>query len=928
MQISRKKIAISIFVLFALLTITTPLILSPNTSAHTPGWNVPTFAYLAVSPNPYGLGSAQPLLIVFWLNVPPPTAAGTTGDRWRGMTVDVTTPSGKVDHFGPINSDATGSSYLQYTPTELGNYSAFFNFPGQNLSRTGPTGLVGPDNVYVGDYFLPSNTTISFTVNDTPTSYFQEAPLPTSYWERPINENNQFWSVIGGHWLGQNEYGATYMKYNPYGRAPNTAHVINTIPLTWGGIVGGDHAISESMSFYSGSQYQLKFTNPIIMYGILYYSIPQNNAIQGNGVTAVDLRTGETLWTNTDINSVSFGQLYDYESPNQHGTTGSYLWYSGTAIGTGITNPDQNAINKYIGATGAFLNASYGPEYNLGSIPAISARTQAVNAPGSLIAVDPQTGKLLFNETNVPTGTRAYGSQGEWLIYGIGRSTPSSPFTYLWQWNNTKLPGNDAAGGISQWIPGVTNYNMSSAYDWNVTLSQSLNPTLSTIGAAGGFGGSASYNATTGLFTNNPTILRVFPGDLIFGQSSGLQQTPGTSSGTWGTPDPYTLWAININSTRGTIGQVMWQKSYPAPQGNITACVGPADGETNTATIYYRETMQWTGIDMLTGNVVWGPSAMETPAWNYYTGTTGLTNPVGVGYGHLYVAGYGGVLRAYNMKTGNIDFTYGNDPSNPRNSTATTETAYGTYPTQVAAIADGKVYLVEEEHSLNAPAYHGAKTRCVNATTGELLWEMYGLSSWQEQAVADGYYTWFNMNDQRVYINGPGPSETTVTTSSSVTTQGTSVMITGTVTDQSPNKDLKGTPAISDADQGRWMDYMVTKTITEPTNATGVPVTLQAVDPNGNVINIGTVTSDQSGVFKKLWTPEITGEYTIKATFAGTQSYGPSAAETAFGIQAAQATTTPPTTAAPVDNTYTIVGMGIAIIIAIALVGLLVLRKK
>ena len=256
----------------------------------------------------------------------------------------------------------------------------------------------------------------------------------------------------------------------------------------------------------------------------------------------------------------------------------------------------------------------------------------------------------------------------------------SSPFTYLWQWNNTKLPGNDVAGGISQWIPGITNYNMSAAYDWNVTLSQPLNPTLSSIGAAGGFGGSASYNATTGLFTNNPTILRVFPGDLIFGQSSGLQQTPGTSSGTWGTPDPYTLWAININSTRGTIGQVMWQKNYPAPAGNITACVGPADGETNVATIYYRETMQWTGIDMLTGNVVWGPSAMETPAWNYYTGTTGLTNPVGVGYGHMYVAGYGGVLRAYNLKTGNIDFTYGNDPSNPRNSTATSRNSIRNVP--------------------------------------------------------------------------------------------------------------------------------------------------------------------------------------------------------------------------------------------------------
>jgi hypothetical protein len=371
----------------------------------------------------------------------------------------------------------------------------------------------------------------------------------------------------------------------------------------------------------------------------------------------------------------------------------------------------------------------------------------------------------------------------------------------------------------------------------------------------------------------------------------------------------------------------MWQKSYPAPQGNITACVGPADGETNVATIYYRETMQWTGIDMLTGNVIWGPSAMETPAWNYYTGTTGLTNPVGVGYGHLYVAGYGGVLRAYNLKNGNVDFTYGNDASNPKNSTATVETPYGAYPTQVAAIADGKVYLVEEEHSLNAPAYHGAKTRAVNATTGELLWEMYGMSSWQEQAVADGYYTWFNMNDQRIYVNGPGPSQTTVTTSNTVTSQGTGVLITGSVTDQSPNPALKGTAAISDADQGRWMDYMVTKTIAEPTDAKGVNVVLTAVDPHGNQVTIGSVTSDQSGNFKKLWTPDVAGEYTIYAKFEGTQSYGPSAASTAVGVEAAHATTTP-TTQSSVDNTYIIIGMGIAVIAVVAIVGLLVLRKK
>jgi hypothetical protein len=121
---------------------------------------------------------------------------------------------------------------------------------------------------------------------------------------------------------------------------------------------------------------------------------------------------------------------------------------------------------------------------------------------------------------------------------------------------------------------------------------------------------------------------------------------------------------------------------------------------------------------------------------------------------------------------------------------------------------------------------------------------------------------------------------------------------------------------------------MVTKTIAEPTNVTGVTVVLQATDPNGNFVTIGTATSDQSGVFKKLWTPEVTGEYRITAKFAGTQSYGESQAQTAIGITNAPSTQAPPQYPAQVDNTLTIVGMGIAIMIVVAIVGLMVLRKK
>ena len=55
---------------------------------------------------------------------------------------------------------------------------------------------------------------------------------------------------------------------------------------------------------------------------------------------------------------------------------------------------------------------------------------------------------------------------------------------------------------------------------------------------------------------------------------------------------------------------------------------------------------------------------------------------------------------------------------------------------------------------------------------------------------------------------------------------------------------------------------------------TGVQVTLTAIDSNGVSYDIGTVTSDSKGMFKKLWvTPETEGEYSIIASFAGSDSY-------------------------------------------------------
>jgi hypothetical protein len=108
-------------------------------------------------------------------------------------------------------------------------------------------------------------------------------------------------------------------------------------------------------------------------------------------------------------------------------------------------------------------------------------------------------------------------------------------------------------------------------------------------------------------------------------------------------------------------------------------------------------------------------------------------------------------------------------------------------------------------------------------------------------------------------------------------------------------------------------------------------VTLTAIDPNGNVIDIGTTTTNgYYGTFSFVWTPDLEGKYEIMTSFAGDDSYGSSAAGTSLAVgpaPAATVTSTQTPITMPPYETYT-VGTGIAVIIAIAIVGLLLLRKR
>ena len=258
-------------------------------------------------------------------------------------------------------------------------------------------------------------------------------------------------------------------------------------------------------------------------------------------------------------------------------------------------------------------------------------------------------------------------------------------------------------------------------------------------------------------------------------------------------------------------------------------------------------------------------------------------------------------------------------------------------------ITDGKIYLGHTEHSPINPRPRGAPFICLNATTGEEIWTADGLfrqTRWGGRGIiGDSVMVTMDTYDQRIYAVGKGPSALTVAAPDMGVPSGSSIMIHGTVTDVSPGtNDIaltmrfpNGVPAIADESMSEWMLH-VYKQFPMPMNTVGVPVTIDVMDANGNYRNIGTAVSDASGVFNFEWMPDIPGKYTVIATFAGSDSYYPSYAQTAFVVDEAAATPEPQqdVTAPPQTDMYILSGVA-AIIIAIVIgfaVTILMLRKR
>jgi hypothetical protein len=869
MQFAKSRTTATAMALFLALTIAATAVALPTANAHTPAWNIPTFAYINISPNPVGVD--QTATIIFWLNQPPPTAGGVGGDRWRNLKLDVTKPDGNKENVGTFTSDDVGSCYTQYTPDQVGTYKFDLSFPGQVLSLYGPTGIIAsPDALtrggdYVNDTYLPSNATATLTVQQEPIPGAPTYPLPTDYWTRPIEGQNTNWYTVASNWLGSPQI---VYRFQQDGAAPNSPHIMWTQPYEFGGVVGGTNTGIPGMTYYTGMNYEAKFQTPIIINGRLYYELPLSNNNRGGGFVCVDLLTGEELWQQ-DITGISFGQLYDYESLNQHGVVpNGYLWKS-------VNDP--------------------------------------ANGGTVWMAYDPLTGNWLFNETNVPRGTTIYGPNGEILIYQMDYAG-----RWLAMWNNTAAPELTGAVGTGtsayQWRPVGKNVNASTAYSWNVTI-----PDLNGL--------------------SSPSILYAIYDDLILGTSSTFQTTAAYG----GTQNPYTMWAISLKPA--TRGQRLWIQNYTAPANNITRTIFTDPGWPNvdpTARVFIMhddETMQNWGYSIDNGNLLWGPTDPELSSLGFYFSTGGQFDPNIVAYGNFYRGGYGGIIYCYNLTTGDLVFTYGNGGAG-NSSYSGFATPYGRYTLGIGTAADGKLYLFSSEHSPTSPYWMGSTMRCIDAYNGTELWTLYGyagVGSNNGMAVADGYLVYLNAYDMQLYCIGKGPSATTVEAPMTGITVGDSAVIHGTVMDNSAGAASKsvaadfpnGLPCVSDESMSQWMEYVYMQK-PMPTNATGVEVSLDAVDPNGNFVHLGTVTSDASGNFGFDWkTPDVPGQYTIIATFAGSNSYYASYAETYAVVTAAPATTPPTETTTQESPMLTYLLAAAIVIIILAVVAIVLqLRRK
>ena len=770
---------------------------------------------------------------------------------WTGITITVVKPDGTSQTLGPFTTDSTGSTYTNYVPDQIGRYNITTHFPQQEM----PVDTFAVERMALvakGTVMIASEESSYFTVTEETLNPYPGHALPSEYWSRPIDPQLREWAVISGNWVYRPDNSVA--EYN--NDAPDTAHVLWANPLTTGGLAGG---LFESIPAASetGDAYEGKFPGSVILNGILYYQRTDTRREQYPAIMAIDLHTGEE-WMFKNNTVLSFGQVFYFNSYNFDGVF-TYIW-------------------------------------------SISGSTYT--------AYDPFTGNQQMQITNVPSGTRVFGPNGEFLIYQINYNAG-----WMALWNSTDCGLQNAvigtpdygswgntAHGLSLQNKGLNGTNPR-CYSWNVSIPTGLSATGSKIYV---------QDRLVGIFLNQ-TKVRVWALNLDLERTA--TQSTKLFDEWW---NPPAEWYEGTNTLAYT-GASNWVTDDTYGDGVIA--------------VWDKELTTHYGFSVTTGKYLW---ATDSEIYLDAYGWGAMEHTWYFAYGKLFSIGVGGILYAYDLKTGETAWTY--ELNDAYGEPITGNNWWG----WIGLIADGKVYIGTLEHSAENPLPRGAPFAAVNASNGAEIWRVNGMfreTRWGGNAViGDSIIAAMDTYDQRVYAIGKGPSQTTVNAPDLAVDSGDPVLITGSVTDISPGTKTtelamrfpNGVPAVSDASMSSWMLY-VYKQFECPANASGVEVVLSVIDANGNYRTIGTTTSDANGKYSFAWQPDISGKYTLYATFLGSGGYYGSTGQDAFIVKEAPAATAAPTEPpASVTDQYFVPAVA-GIIIAIVLVGVvivLMLRKR
>jgi len=895
MKTLNNKIAAVTIVLFFMLSLAASAASVPNAHAEATV-DIPTLSYINVAPNPCGIG--QQVTVDFWLAVPL-----FDSERAVGMTVVETNPSGTSTTLGPFTSDITGGTTTYFTPTATGNYTFEMFYGGQNLTLPG----------YIGDYEEPSHSVkTTLTVATTPAIGIPFTPLPSSWWQTPVNaENVQNWYAITGPWLGladnfgasTGQYNAT-SNYNPYTTGPTTAHILWTQPWCIGGVAGGAAGGTETSDFWTTSQYEPKWA-PVCMDGILFSTHYTTDTSYFDAIYAWNLYTGKLLYTINTTNPLIAGMQISWESPNQYGVVGPYVITEG-----GVPQAPNADYNLYDAMTGQYVcSIVNGPPSFL--LP---------GGFGGGVQTNDNNGNFICYFVNSTAGTEVvHPSPG---VSEVVTTTGPS----LCEWNMTEALGEENVPTVlAEWAIGPTGtYNWDDGLVYAVqSVPTTLNGKIIEAPSMFGFSGLGFGGLTLSQVGSNVIVMTCGAGQGSVGETTGWLVEAGFNQNTgallWG---PY-------NRT----GTPTYQP-YTRLQQN-----GPQDSGDGVFIDMNEATDAYTGYSLATGTELYSKTLTVNGATPNPYDEYGILNLVDPQTGVQFFWGLGGDIWAINMANGDIIWS---TTTAALVGSSGIETPYGIWPLWVQGtgqVACPGILYLDEGHQYSPPLFHGAQYLAINMTNGKLIWSTLMFADTGAE-VSYGILTMYNAYDGQIYAFGKGPSETTVTAPNIGVTTATPITITGTVTDVSAGASQEavkanyptGLPCVSDASMSQFMESVYEQQVL-PVTITGVPVTLTVTDVNHNTYVIGTTTTDSSGTFAYTWTPIIPGNYTIVATFGGSGAYFGSCAET--HIYASSPPPTPPPTATPVTGLAStaslelgIAAVIIVIIVCVAVLAVLMLRKR